>query len=247
MACHTCVEEYNHSDEWSPWSHPLCVIASIRGHVECLRHAHEAGHGWSDSCRWASKYGHLDCLRYAHQNGCPWDESVCSYASETGQLECLRYAHEHDCPWDERTVARAMFWGHLGCLRYAIENGCPVPRSVTDIDLTVVPYCYHQGILSSDPESYRSRVRHWSTDPDLLWEVRNHIRIHVSRARTLLRCAVRLLGAYAGACARIYAPGAVGYREAESSFRAISKIELPTPGPPSRVLIPNIDVGDTGL
>ena len=30
--------------------------------------------GMKDTCADAAYKGHLDCLKYAHENGCPWDE-----------------------------------------------------------------------------------------------------------------------------------------------------------------------------
>ncbi len=54
--------------------------------------------GDRDTCRFAAEKGHLDCLRYAHENGCPWDEYTCRGAVENGRLDCLHYAYENGCP-----------------------------------------------------------------------------------------------------------------------------------------------------
>jgi hypothetical protein len=72
----------------------------------------------------ASGKGHLDCLKYAHEHGCPWDNATCIIAADNGQLECLQYAHENGCPWDENICIHAAKYGHIYCLKYAYENGC---------------------------------------------------------------------------------------------------------------------------
>ena len=103
-----------------------CKRSAKRGHLECLRYAHESGCLWDgDICIGASRNGHLECLRYAHEHGCPWDENTCSVASLNGRMECLRYAHEHGCPWDGTTCYYASMADQLDCLRYAHERGCP--------------------------------------------------------------------------------------------------------------------------
>jgi len=82
-------------------------------------------YGWDkETCNKALSKGHLECLKYAHENGCPWDQWTCSNASKGGHIECLKYAHENGCPWDG-TCANASYYGHLECLKYAHENGCP--------------------------------------------------------------------------------------------------------------------------
>ena len=101
-------------------------MSSAGGYLDCLRYAHENGCPWNKiTCENASWGGHLDCLRYAHEHGCPWDRNTTENASGEGHLECLRYAHEHGCSWDEGTCAVASWSGHLDCLRYAHEHGCP--------------------------------------------------------------------------------------------------------------------------
>ena len=103
---------------------------------------------WDErTCSEAAR-GHLECLKYAHENGCPWDEETCSDAARRGHLECLKYLHEKGCPWDERTCSElpkrsprvfeictrkwmslgrrtcsyAARRGHLECLKYAHEK-----------------------------------------------------------------------------------------------------------------------------
>ena len=187
-----------------PWNGNTCLNASVRGHLDCLRYAHQQGCPWGEyTCYWASRNGHLELLRYAHEHGCPWDEEICSWASENGHLECLRYAHEHGCPWSETTCSWACEKGHLECLQYALDNGCPRPDFLRIIlHPVVVPYLYHRGV----------RFPADSVPLNL------HIREHARRGWTLLRCTIALLGAYWSTCDRMYSPGGVGYREAETSF-----------------------------
>ena len=48
------------------------------------------------ACNFAVCKGHLGCLKYAHENGCSWNKLTCSYAAENGYLNCLKYAHENE-------------------------------------------------------------------------------------------------------------------------------------------------------
>ena len=194
-----------------------CDVACMAGHVECLRHAHEHGSLWDVyTCNHASIEGHIDCLRYAHEHGCPWDHKICESASINGHVELLRYAHEHGCPLTENTCLWASEFGGLDCLHYTLENGCPVPdftRVLVHTD--VVPYLYHRGFRLS---SMNSGV------------LKGHIRVHVRRAWTLVKCAILLLGAHHRACERVYSPDGVGYREAETSFRdTVRKVDSSIP------------------
>ena len=187
------------------WNEDTCAYAAGKGHINCLRFLHENGVPWDDfTCNYAAERGHLECLRYAHENGCPWDEDTCSSAAGNGHLACISYAHENGCPWDELTTSFATSGGHLKCLQYALERDCPIDLTRDQVHATVLPYIYHRGIAF--PRSATKMVR-------------NHIRKHVSRARTLVRCVGILLGSYRRACERVYAVHGVGYRDAESSFQ----------------------------
>jgi hypothetical protein len=48
---------------------------------------------------YAAAKGHIECLKYAHENGCPWKEDTCTQAALGGHIECLKYAHENGCHW----------------------------------------------------------------------------------------------------------------------------------------------------
>ena len=80
-----------------------------------------------NSCIIAAMKGHLDCLQSAHANGCPWNEDTCSFAAQNGHFDCLQYAYENGCPWNEGTCLFAAQHGHLDCLQYAHANRCPYP------------------------------------------------------------------------------------------------------------------------
>ena len=182
--------------------------------LECLEESVPARDD-RNACLRSAQRGHLECLRYAHEKGCPWDKDICTEASSNGHLECLRYAHEHGCSWDEWTCYYASE-GHVECFRYALENGCPSPGytlkngcpfpdfTLLFVHSSVVPYLHHHGIAISEDNSD---------------DLRTHIREHIRRAWTLLRCASILLGAYRRSCERVYSPDGLGYREAETSFR----------------------------
>ena len=112
--------------------HNNAFIAAKKGHLDCLRYAHE--NVWSPLnekiCLTAAENGHLDCLRYAHENGAPWDKNTCSCAAQNGHLDCLRYAHENGAPLNEKICSSATMYGHLKCLLYAYEICAPWDDSV---------------------------------------------------------------------------------------------------------------------
>jgi hypothetical protein len=108
-----------------PWNSDTCSNAAQKGHIECLKYAHENGCKLrSGICSSAAENGHLECLKYVHENGCEWSSDTCRDIAENGQIECLKYAHENGCEWTSDTCADAAFHGHLECLKYAHENGC---------------------------------------------------------------------------------------------------------------------------
>jgi hypothetical protein len=111
-----------------------CKTTAKKGHLECLKYAHENGCEWnSDTCANAALNGQIECLKYAHENGCEWDDNTCTNAAENGQIECLKYAHENGCKWNDdnytwklngNACANAAQNGQIECLKYAHENGC---------------------------------------------------------------------------------------------------------------------------
>ena len=228
--CHSASEHghlaclrYAH-ENGCPWGEYTCQFASEHGNLDCLRYAHQNGAPWDPmTCSMASFNGRLDCLRYAHQNGCPWDEWTCRWSAIHGHLDCLRYAHENGCPWDEGTTVSAMYTGNVECLHYALENGCTMPDLTVgegEVIFVAYPYFSHLHIRGAIPLSVVAYLYHRGTPlPNAIdHHIRAHVRAHVAGARTLLRCAVRLVGSYGRACARVYSPDGVGYREAETSF-----------------------------
>jgi choline dehydrogenase-like flavoprotein len=107
------------------WDNYTCSRSAEHGNLECLKYAHENGCEWDDdTCTYAARNGHLECLKYAHENGCKWNTDTCAYAAENGNLECLKYAHENGCEWNTDTCTYAAYDDHLECLKYAHENGC---------------------------------------------------------------------------------------------------------------------------
>ncbi len=54
---------------------------------------------WDEAtCRGATLGGHLELLKYAHENGCPWNEVTCRAAAQGGHLDLLKYARANGCP-----------------------------------------------------------------------------------------------------------------------------------------------------
>ncbi|ATZ81227.1 ankyrin repeat domain-containing protein [Bodo saltans virus] len=107
-----------------------CNVAARKGHLVCLKYAHENGCKWDKkTCQYAAENGHLECLKYAHENGCPWDENECFYAAYFGHLKCLQYVHKNDCSWDKRifsykyTHENGSHWDKYGYFA-AMQNGC---------------------------------------------------------------------------------------------------------------------------
>jgi len=39
--------------------------------------------------------GHLDCLKYAHENGCPGNYEICKYAANKGLFDYKEFAIEN--------------------------------------------------------------------------------------------------------------------------------------------------------
>lgn len=103
----------------------VCQMAARRGHLACLKGAHESDFPWDHwTTTRAAEEGHIHCLEYLHEQKCPWGMWSTALASENGKLECLRFLHERGCPWDAWTL-------DLGrktdprCFEYAKSNGCP--------------------------------------------------------------------------------------------------------------------------
>ena len=111
-----------------------CLRAAERGHLECLKYAHENGCPWDSRVFTVAAFeGHLDCLRYLDKNGCPWDQNTCAGAAKGGHLDCLKYLHENGCPWNTRACFAAAGVGSLDCLKYLHENGCPWNTKTCDV------------------------------------------------------------------------------------------------------------------
>ena len=207
--------------------------------LEFLVYAHENGCRWgNDTCRIATQHGNLECLRYAHENGARWDGSTTEHAGAVGSLECLRYCHENGCEWRDTCAYTMMMMGEEGengknvaCLRYALENGCPWGDQGPEYhDLTKDLECLRVALEAGCPFDFTTKRIERSAVP-LLYHygrplaetceplVQRHRREHVRRAWTLIRCGVIWIRLYNEACARVYAPGGVGYVGAEVSFR----------------------------
>lgn len=100
----------------------VCHTAAAKGHLNCLRWAHENGCTIGNSYS-AAKNGHLDCLRYCIENTNIRDLLTTAYAAENGHLDCLRFAFENGCRLNLLTMAWAAANGHLDCMKFTHENG----------------------------------------------------------------------------------------------------------------------------
>jgi len=106
----------------------VCATATDKGHLDCLRYAHQHGGYWDIStCSDAAEGNHLERLKYAHDNGCSWDHTTCARPALRGSLACLRYAYENGCDWKHETLANAAENEKFDCINYAYKEGCPVP------------------------------------------------------------------------------------------------------------------------
>ena len=71
----------------------------------------------------ATVNGHLECLKYAHENGCEWHgvdtshivadnywecDKIYNDDTKTRQLECLQYASENGCDCNEYVIVMNM-------------------------------------------------------------------------------------------------------------------------------------------
>lgn len=118
----------------APLYYQIMEEAALHGNLESMIYLHEVCQvQWNTTVsNNAAVRGHLECLKYAHENGCPWGEKICSSAAQYGHLDCLKYAHENGCPWDEwTTIEASKYRDSVECLKYAIENGCPMDRIVS--------------------------------------------------------------------------------------------------------------------
>lgn len=136
-------------------------------------------------CRRASARGHLECLRFAHQHGCPWDWWTPALASGNGHLDCLAYAHRERCPWNWVTCSWASARGHRECLRYALEHGVPANMMWSVVHPDCLPVWYHHlapfrapDNVSLIPDQYSEAVRHHRRD---------HVRRAWSKLRLVVR------------------------------------------------------------
>lgn len=84
-------------------------------------------------CTHAASKGHLACLKAAHNLLIPWDAYASSFAAMGDHVDCLIYLHENDCPWDSFTYYCALEWSKDNrCLDYMYDN-CEITRYNMDI------------------------------------------------------------------------------------------------------------------
>lgn len=109
-------------------------------------------------CYTAASKGHLHCLKKAHEAGLPWTKLVCNIAAEKGNLTCLEYAHHQGCVWGDTTAGKAAVYGHLKCLQFAVEHGCPVEKEIFTYTIEENhPKCLRYICLNVPPPSSRKK------------------------------------------------------------------------------------------
>ena len=70
------------------------ALAAKLGSVRALEAMLRYGDAWDESTpRAASVHGHVECLRFAHENGCRWSTTALATTHE----KCLAYALKHGC------------------------------------------------------------------------------------------------------------------------------------------------------
>ena len=122
-----------------PWDEGTTQAATVRGRLDILRFAVEAGCKISmKSCKKAAAFhGHQAVLEYM-AGLCDGASLVgldllkgdkpgelCAYAASGGHLELLKWLRLHGCEWG-RTITAAARRGHIAIVRYALEKNCPL-------------------------------------------------------------------------------------------------------------------------
>jgi hypothetical protein len=78
---------------------------------------------------WAAKKGHLDCLKYAHENGCVSSTE----AAHEGNVEYLKYTHVRGYTSNKETCIEAVQMEYLDCLRYLHLLGQTLVPALMDL------------------------------------------------------------------------------------------------------------------
>jgi hypothetical protein len=109
---------------WEP-SAWLTEAAKL-GNLSLMKYLRRKGYNWHRECAEAAQKGHLDCLKYAHQNGCSLDADwpcACEVALEGGHFACFEYARENRCFVKYRVGLRT-FSDHRNadCLKYVVDH-----------------------------------------------------------------------------------------------------------------------------
>jgi hypothetical protein len=100
--------------------------AAKLGNLSLMKYLRRKGYNWHRECAEAAQKGHLDCLKYAHQNGCSLDADwpcACKVALEGGHFTCFEYARENRC-FVKYSVGLRTFSDHRNadCLKYVVDH-----------------------------------------------------------------------------------------------------------------------------
>jgi hypothetical protein len=105
--------EYCVKKIYKEFDHKLNIIDTTTSMIDLINNTCINTDDKCIDCDIAAKKGHLECLKYAHENGCEWSAKTCFRVAHNGHLECLKYVHENGCPWDSDTCSNAALMGGI--------------------------------------------------------------------------------------------------------------------------------------
>ena len=124
--------------EWDTWNNMTLIAASLHGHLDCLKYAHENGCKWNGtpfegaiSEQYIFIYDitynkYLENSRtYISQNNfnCYFNTS-CAYSAYNNHMDCFTYALENNCPITEVVSICLANHGNLKEIKMIHNKGC---------------------------------------------------------------------------------------------------------------------------
>ena len=75
------------------WGSSLTALIAYNGDLDALKIFRKYNCSWlvQKICYYASKRGHINCLRYAHENGCMLNNKCYKVALKYNHLDCAKY------------------------------------------------------------------------------------------------------------------------------------------------------------
>jgi hypothetical protein len=116
------------------WDTQTCWLAAQKGHLSCLRQAHEKGCPWDVFTLYeAIKHHHLDCFFYAVEKGCPHTSLVTYYVAREGNVALMDYCRKKGILFHESSLREATKYGHLVLVQYLLEHNSPWDEEVPEV------------------------------------------------------------------------------------------------------------------